>query len=61
MNGGKADALNAGINIAKGDYFISIDVDSIIDPHALKKLIKPFFEETNKRVIAAGGVRNNFV
>ncbi len=56
INGGKADALNAGINIAKGDYFISIDVDSIIDPHALKKLIKPFFEETDKRVIAAGGV-----
>ncbi|MCK3683022.1 glycosyltransferase [Maribellus sp. YY47] len=56
LNGGKADALNAGINISKGDYFISIDVDSIIDPHALKKLIKPFFEETDKRVIAAGGV-----
>ena len=55
-NGGKADALNSGINIAKGDYFISIDVDSIIDPHALKKLIKPFFEETDKKVIAAGGV-----
>jgi len=56
INGGKADALNSGINIAKGDYFISIDVDSIIDPHALKKLIKPFFEETDKKVIAAGGV-----
>lgn len=56
VNGGKADALNAGINVAKGDYFISIDVDSIIDPHALKKMIKPFFEETEKRVIAVGGV-----
>lgn len=56
VNGGKADALNSGINIAKGDYFISIDVDSIIDPHALKKLIKPFLEETDKKVIAAGGV-----
>lgn len=55
-NGGKADALNAGINIAKGDYFISIDVDSIIDPHALKKLIKPFLEASDKKVIAAGGV-----
>jgi poly-beta-1,6-N-acetyl-D-glucosamine synthase len=55
-NGGKADALNSGINISKGDYFISIDVDSIIDPHALKKLIKPFFEETDRKVIAAGGV-----
>ncbi len=55
-NGGKGDALNSGINIAKGDYFISIDVDSIIDPYALQKLIKPFYEETDKKVIAVGGV-----
>jgi biofilm PGA synthesis N-glycosyltransferase PgaC len=56
INGGKADALNAGINIAKGDYFISIDVDSIIDPYALQKLIKPFLEETDRKIIATGGV-----
>jgi len=56
LNGGKADALNAGINIAKGDYFISIDVDSIIDPYALQKLIKPFLDETDRKVIATGGV-----
>ena len=56
LNGGKADALNAGINISKGEYFISIDVDSIIDPFALQKLIKPFLEETDRKVIATGGV-----
>ena len=56
FNGGKADALNSGINIAKGDYFISIDVDSIIDPYALQKMIKPFLEEPHRRVIATGGV-----
>lgn len=56
VNGGKADALNSGINIAKGDYFVSIDVDSIIDPYALQKMIKPFFEETESKVIAVGGV-----
>jgi cellulose synthase/poly-beta-1,6-N-acetylglucosamine synthase-like glycosyltransferase len=56
VNGGKADALNAGINLSKGDYFIAIDVDSIIDPYALQKLVKPFLEETDKRVIATGGV-----
>lgn len=56
INGGKADALNSGVNLAKGDYFISIDVDSIIDPYALQKLVKPFFEESDKRVIATGGV-----
>lgn len=56
VNGGKADALNAGINISKGDYLICIDVDSIIDPYALQKLVKPFLEETDKRIIATGGV-----
>lgn len=56
FNGGKADALNSGVNLAKGDYFISIDVDSIIDPYALQKLVKPFFGETDKKVIATGGV-----
>ncbi|MEK7719748.1 MAG: glycosyltransferase [Bacteroidota bacterium] len=56
LNGGKADALNAGINIAKGQYFIAIDVDSIIDPYALQKLVLPFLTTTDARVIATGGV-----
>jgi len=56
VNGGKADALNAGINIAKGEYFIAIDVDSIIDPYALQKMVLPFLTQTDKRVIATGGV-----
>ncbi len=56
VNGGKADALNAGLNVASGRYFISIDADSIIDPYALQKMVKPFLEETGKPVIAVGGV-----
>ena len=56
VNGGKADALNAGINIAKGQFFTAIDVDSIIDPYALQKMVLPFLTATNKRVIATGGV-----
>jgi len=55
-NGGKADALNAGINISNNDYFVSIDVDSIISSDALLKLAKPFLEEKEKRIIATGGV-----
>ncbi len=54
-NGGKADALNAGINISEKDFFIAVDVDSIIESDALLKLVKPFMEEKHKRIIATGG------
>jgi cellulose synthase/poly-beta-1,6-N-acetylglucosamine synthase-like glycosyltransferase len=55
-NGGKADALNVGVNIAAKDYIVCIDVDCIIEQDALLKMAKPFLESTNIRVIASGGV-----
>lgn len=55
-NGGKADALNVGLNIAKNPYVVCIDVDCILDKDALLKLAKPFLESHGKRVIATGGV-----
>jgi poly-beta-1,6-N-acetyl-D-glucosamine synthase len=55
-NGGKADSLNAGLNVANKEYFVAIDVDSIIDPYALLKIAKPFLEEKDKKIIATGGV-----
>jgi cellulose synthase/poly-beta-1,6-N-acetylglucosamine synthase-like glycosyltransferase len=56
VNGGKADALNAGINISKNQLICSIDVDSVMEPDALLKMVKPFMEETDRPVIATGGV-----
>jgi poly-beta-1,6-N-acetyl-D-glucosamine synthase len=56
INGGKSDALNAGINISKNQLICSIDVDSIMEPDALLRLAKPFMEQSNKKVIATGGV-----
>jgi len=56
QNGGKADALNAGINISNKKYFASIDVDCILEEDALLKMIKPFLEDNQNRVIATGGV-----
>ena len=56
INGGKADALNTGINVASNKYIVCIDVDCILEQDAMLKLIKPFLEETNLRVIATGGV-----
>ncbi|MBS3775454.1 MAG: glycosyltransferase family 2 protein [Bacteroidales bacterium] len=56
-NGGKADALNAGINVSRSDLFLAIDVDSIIEPDGIMRMVKPFMEDSgNKRVIASGGV-----
>lgn len=56
VNGGKADALNVGINIASNNYVVCIDVDCILEQDAMLKLVKPFLEEKDIRVIATGGV-----
>ena len=55
-NGGKADALNAGLNLCTSQLIVTIDADSIIDPDALLKMAKPFMTERNRKVIATGGV-----
>ena len=55
-NGGKADALNAGINISRSDLFLAVDVDCVIEHDAIYKMVKPFLEEEKgKQVIASGG------
>lgn len=56
VNGGKADALNVGINIASNDYIVCIDADCILEHDAILKMVKPFLEEGEARVIASGGV-----
>ncbi len=55
VNGGKSDALNAGINVAGKDLILCIDVDCIVQEDALLKLAKPYLEE-KYQVIATGGV-----
>jgi cellulose synthase/poly-beta-1,6-N-acetylglucosamine synthase-like glycosyltransferase len=52
-NGGKADALNAGINASIAPYFVSLDADSILDQRALKELMRIVQEDP--RVVAVGG------
>lgn len=55
-NGGKADALNAGINVSVKDYIVSIDVDCVLAEDALLKIIKPIIDDTDRTCIASGGV-----
>jgi YaiO family outer membrane protein len=55
--GGKADALNAGINLSRYPLFCSIDADSIIEENALLRVVKPFMENSEETVAAGGIVR----
>jgi cellulose synthase/poly-beta-1,6-N-acetylglucosamine synthase-like glycosyltransferase len=52
-NGGKADALNAGLVVATGELACAIDADTIVEPDALQRMIRPFLLDDD--VIAAGG------
>jgi poly-beta-1,6-N-acetyl-D-glucosamine synthase len=56
VNGGKSDSLNAGINVSRSSIIVTIDTDSIIENDSLLKLVKPFLEEKNKKIIGTGGV-----
>jgi cellulose synthase/poly-beta-1,6-N-acetylglucosamine synthase-like glycosyltransferase len=54
-NGGKSDALNAGLGMARYPYFCSIDADAVLEADALQRVIRPILESA-RRVIAVGGI-----
>jgi|FLYL01.1.fsa_nt_gi cellulose synthase/poly-beta-1,6-N-acetylglucosamine synthase-like glycosyltransferase len=54
-NGGKADALNAGLNAARYPLVCSIDADALLEPDALLRVVAPFVQDP-ARVVAAGGI-----
>ena len=51
--GGKADSLNAGINVSSYPLFCGIDADSILEPDAILRIIRAFVEDPH--TVAAGG------
>lgn len=55
-NGGKSDALNAGLYLSRSRYVGCIDVDCLLMPDALLHVVKAFHLRSKKRVIAVGGV-----
>lgn len=54
QNGGKADALNAALNLARAPIVCSMDADSLLEPDALLMAVRPFVEDP-ERVVAVGG------
>jgi cellulose synthase/poly-beta-1,6-N-acetylglucosamine synthase-like glycosyltransferase len=57
VNGGKADALNAGLNLSFYPLFCAIDADSILEPDALLRLVRPFIDAPGVTIAAGGVVR----
>lgn len=53
FNGGKADSLNAGVNVASGDLVCAIDADTLVAADALQQLVAPFLHDPD--MVAVGG------
>ena len=53
QNGGKADALNVGLNAAKTPLVCCCDADTLIEPQALRHLVREF--KVDQSVVASSG------
>lgn len=56
-NGGKADALNAGVNVSRYPLFCATDADSVLEDDALLKVVAPFLEHPDEMMAVGGIVR----
>ncbi len=54
-NGGKADALNAGISAASCPYVCCVDADALIETDALLRVAAPILDDPDN-VVATGGI-----
>jgi cellulose synthase/poly-beta-1,6-N-acetylglucosamine synthase-like glycosyltransferase len=54
-NGGKSDALNAGVNSASHAHLCAIDADAVLEEESLLRIIEPFVDDP-LLVAAAGGI-----
>jgi cellulose synthase/poly-beta-1,6-N-acetylglucosamine synthase-like glycosyltransferase len=56
-NGGKADALNVGLNYARTPLVAAVDSDSLLDRDALMPAVQPFMDDPEATVAVGGMVR----
>jgi cellulose synthase/poly-beta-1,6-N-acetylglucosamine synthase-like glycosyltransferase len=54
QNGGRSDAVNAGVNLARHELVAMIDGDSLLDRDALARIVETFSADPD-RVVAVGG------
>jgi cellulose synthase/poly-beta-1,6-N-acetylglucosamine synthase-like glycosyltransferase len=56
-NGGRSDAINAGISIARGELVVIVDADSILEPEAITRAVVPFELNPDHCMAVGGGIR----
>jgi cellulose synthase/poly-beta-1,6-N-acetylglucosamine synthase-like glycosyltransferase len=56
VRGGKSDALNAGLNFSRTPWVCSVDADSVLEPDALLRAMRPALDD-NTVVVSSGIVR----
>lgn len=56
-NGGKADSLNAGINLSRTPLFCTVDADSILEADTLLRSVQPFLDNPDETIAVGGTVR----
>ena len=53
-NGGRSDAINAGINYCRTPLFCAVDADGLLEKSALLRVVRPFLED--EKTVASGGI-----
>ncbi|HET7049825.1 MAG TPA: glycosyltransferase [Solirubrobacteraceae bacterium] len=56
-NGGRSDAINAGISIALGELVVIVDADSLLEPDAITRSVVPFEVHPDTCMAVGGGIR----
>ena len=54
-NGGKSDALNVGLNVARSSYVCAVDADAVLESDALLRVALPILMDP-EWVVAVGGI-----
>jgi len=57
LNGGRSDALNSGLRVARHPYVCVIDADSLLESDALLKVAKPIVDDPEVLVATGGTIR----
>ncbi len=55
-NGGRSDAINAGISVARGELSVIVDADSLLEPEAITRCRSPL--RSSSRYLHGRGRRN---